>query len=254
VNRINVIKCLIFGSLLFSFLTNNIYAKEEVGKTPGTRSAQQQTPNTQKQSKYLKLVYNPPRRGAPRVRIGGGTRGKGEVLTAVYVLAPEHTGLTTASQPDLFWYISGGLTNARIEFTLIDDHSIEPLLEIPLKDIKGPAVRRIRLSRFGVKLSPGSEYQWSVALISDPQQRSLDIVATGRIERTNLPENVKSQLKRANQEEHAQIYAEAGFWYDSIKVVSDMVDARPDDAQWRNSRASLLEQVGLTEVAAFDRK
>ena len=253
-DRLNVTMNLIFGILLFGFLTNYAAATEKGGETPESKIVRQQTLNTQKQSKSPKPVYKPPRRGAPRVRVGGGTRGEGDTSTAIYVLAPEHTGLTTASQPDLFWYVSGGLTNARIEFALIDDHSIEPILEIPLTNLKGPAVHRIKLSQFGVVLSPGSEYQWSVALISDPQQRSLDIVATGRIERNEPKDNIKSRLKSTNQEELAQIYAEAGFWYDSISVISDMIEARPKDSQWRNYRASLLEQVGLTEVAEFDRK
>ena len=52
-------------------------------------------------------VYRPPLRGAPRGRVGGGSRGTGRESFVLSVLAPDHTGLTTSEQPSLYWFISG---------------------------------------------------------------------------------------------------------------------------------------------------
>ena len=53
-----------------------------------------------------RIVYKPPLRGAPAVRIDGGSRGSGISLICLNVLAPDHTGLTVHDQPSLFWYQS----------------------------------------------------------------------------------------------------------------------------------------------------
>ncbi|HEX2719391.1 MAG TPA: DUF928 domain-containing protein, partial [Candidatus Deferrimicrobium sp.] len=45
------------------------------------------------------------------------------------------------------------------------------------------------------------------------------------------------------------IYAEEGFWYDALESISRMIEASPKDADLRQQRASLLEQVGLSEAA-----
>ena len=48
--------------------------------------------------------------------------------------------------------------------------------------------------------------------------------------------------------------AEAGIWYDALDATSQAIAASPRDTQARDSRASLLEQVGLAEVARADRE
>ena len=42
-------------------------------------------------------VYKPPLRGVPTARVGGGTRGGGDVATEIYVLTPEHMGRSAYS-------------------------------------------------------------------------------------------------------------------------------------------------------------
>ncbi len=198
-------------------------------------------------------VYRPPRRGAPAVRISGSTRGNGDIWPTVCVIVPEHTGLTTMAQPSLFWYLSES-TVARFEFALIDDQSITPILEIDLDPTRQTGVHRLRLSEHGIVLSPGVEYQWSVALVPDPKQRSNDIIASGRIERAKPSRRLASQLGKASREELPYIYARAGFWYDTLSALSNLIETKPTEARLREHRATLLEQVGLAEVAAYERQ
>src|SRR6266540_3877871 len=81
-------------------------------------------------------VYNPPKRGAPAGRVGGGTRGGTQRdVFVLSVLAPDHSGFTTNEQPSLYWYISNS-TSLPIELTLMDPQGIQPILETRLNTLR----------------------------------------------------------------------------------------------------------------------
>ena len=98
------------------------------------------------------------------------------------------------------------------------------------------------------------EYQWSVALVRDPGQRSQDIVASGTLTYVEPSAELKQKLTQVDKEALASIYAREGYWYDAIESLSELIEAQPQDKRWRELRASLLEQVALPEVAEYDRK
>jgi hypothetical protein len=50
------------------------------------------------------------------------------------------------------------------------------------------------------------------------------------------------------------VLARAGLWYDAIAEVSAQIEAAPADRGLHELRARMLEQVGLTEAAAYDRR
>jgi hypothetical protein len=43
----------------------------------------------------------------------------------------------------------------------------------------------------------------------------------------------------------ANVYADAGVWYDALAALSEAIDAHPKDAALHQTRADLLQQVGL---------
>lgn len=192
-------------------------------------------------------VYKPPFRGAPAVRVGAGTRGADDSMWVLAALAPEHAGLTINAQPAFYWYISRD-TNHVIEFTVIDDESLELLLEkqytAPLK----AGVYCLRLAEHGIHLSPGRMYKWFVSLVLDPDRRSKDITAGGGVKRIHPPEVLQKKLDQADNAYIPNIFAEAGIWYDTLAALSEMIDAAPDNVELRRQRASLLEQVGLPKI------
>ncbi len=51
--------------------------------------------------------YQPPNRGAPAQRVGGGTRS----ISQLSVLAPDHLARTSRARPRLYWYINPGFRN-----------------------------------------------------------------------------------------------------------------------------------------------
>jgi hypothetical protein len=201
------------------------------------------------------VIYKPPRRGAPGGREGAGTRGFGEPLPTLAVLAPKaHTGLTTQEQPVLYWYLSRE-TRHPVEVIVTDRQSDKPLLTIPLNPPLQPGMQRVRLADYNIRLAPGVLYKWSVSLvIRDAAQRSYNVTTAGTIERVELPNELRGQRLQAPTMTAARLYAAAGLWYDTIAALSDLIDTRPQDTTVRHQRAAVLEQEGLTAAAAYDRQ
>jgi len=137
-------------------------------------------------------------------------------------------------QPALFWFVSTAV-NDPIEFSLTDEDEkvIRPLLETRIAPPVQPGLHQVRLVDSGVRLEAGKRYQWSVAVLCDPEHPSNDIVAMGAIERSERPD-------------------EAGLWYDEVMAISEQIQSAPSDMNLRKKRALLLDQVKLSDVAAYD--
>jgi len=194
--------------------------------------------------------YTPPPRGAPKKSVGGSSRGVDGNVPRVMLLVPDHVGFTVSENPALYWYLSKP-TSVRVEITLIDDKGETPLIEETMSNAQGPAVHRIDLAKYKVALKPEVEYQWSIAVVTDPNKRSGDVISAGWVKRVAAPAGVASGGDRAAL---ARDYAARGIWYDAIAIYSELIEQRPNDRALREARAALLDQVGLKEVAAYDRR
>jgi hypothetical protein len=201
-----------------------------------------------------KLVYRPPAGAEEGVRVNGGSRGVDASLPSLLVLAPDHVGLTLREQPDLFWFQSKD-TDIRFKLTMVADGVIEPVFEVNTpKQPSTTGIKRINLREHRVNLKPDVEYQWSVALVVDPDNPSKDIIASGYIRRTDPSPKLTAKLVKTNKRKLVDVFAESGIWYDAIEEVSDLVDTNPSNGDLRELRAMLLEQVDLVEPADYDRK
>jgi Domain of Unknown Function (DUF928) len=238
---ISAIGVLLLALFLASFST--LLSAEETSDSAATKNA----------TSAGGFTYRPPVRGAPASRVGGGSRGTGGITGELSVLAPDHTGLTTRSQPTLYWYLSKP-ANARLDVTVINDEKIDPLLEQVIGIPKSAGIQSLDLATVGTKLKPGVEYRWFVSLTPDEAQRSNDIVASGTIEYVMPDAGLESQTAKADELTLARIYAEDGIWYDAIDSVSRAIQQNPGDASLHAQRAAMLEQVGLKSAADYDRK
>jgi hypothetical protein len=204
----------------------------------------QQVPPTQS---VALPVYKPPLRGAPGGRVGGGTRGLPRDMFVLSALAPDHSGLTTQEQPPLFWFISAS-TSFPVELTITDPRAPRPLVEARLSTPVAAGVHAIRLAEHGVRLAPGVQYRWFVAVIPDQARRSRDILAGATIERVEAPEPLRNRLGQAPREQLPFVYAEAGIWYDALATVTELIERAPANREHRRQRAALLAQVGLPPI------
>ena len=197
-------------------------------------------------------VYTPPKRGAPLARVGGGSRGVEDGLPYISVITPDHVGYTSMSAPVLYWYISEDM-KTRFEFALINDDDIEPMVEVTSEQMMTAGLNSMNLADHGVTLQPGVAYQWSVALVSDENKRSSDIVSSGQIELLEMTEEQKAVLENTSGEDRVAILAREGYWYDTFDSMSRLIADDPDNTTLRTQRAMLLEQIGLPVVSAASR-
>jgi hypothetical protein len=199
-----------------------------------------------------RILYQPPTQAGPVTRVDGPVRGAADQWPSIYLLSPEHTGLTTQEQPSLFWFMDRPAGNVKMELTVLQDKNPQPLVEIPL-DASKSGIQRVDLSTTACKLTAGQEYQWVVALIPDDAHRMNDVTRSAVIRRIDPPEPlVEKMLTLGSTVDRAVEYAKSGIWYDALSAVSDQIDAAPTDPAVRTLRSQLCDQVNLPQVAAFD--
>jgi hypothetical protein len=242
-----------------------------VGPSAGAQDAARaaQTPPPQKKSDagapihagaggikgVSRLIYKAPKTASIGTRVDGdgGSRGAGVKAPSLYVLTPEHTGFTTRAQPSLFWYQTGP-AGTRFELTVIEPKNPKPVLQVGADKADQPGVHRLLLGKYNVTLKPGVTYKWTVALVPDRANRSQDIIASGAIERTEPDAELTAALDVAEGMDKAALYASKGLWYDALEVVTNEIDAAPKNKELRLQRARLLDQAGLKDAAASDRR
>jgi hypothetical protein len=194
-----------------------------------------------------------PLASSPSVRIGGAARSLGAAVPAPEALGPVHVGASSRESPNLYWFLAQA-TSAPVEVTVVDPGAETPLLELTLPAPLAAGVHRVSLAEHGVRLAPGTEYRWFVALVLDPERRSQDAVSGAAIRYVPPAPEQGARLSAAPPARSAHLYAESGYWYDAFDELSLWLAAEPGAARLHDHRAALLEQVGLDDAAAFERR
>jgi hypothetical protein len=136
--------------------------------------------------------------------------------------------------------------------TVQAEHAAAPLVRIRLHAPSRPGIYHATLGDYGVHLEPQVPYRWIVS-VPRPNDPSQAMVSSGVIKHIEPPEALQARTARAYKARLPYIYAEAGYWYDAVEAVSQLIDAAPDDASVRQARAALSAQVGLQAAADYDR-
>ncbi|MBF2003731.1 MAG: DUF928 domain-containing protein [Synechococcales cyanobacterium C42_A2020_086] len=201
--------------------------------------------------------YVPPGRGLPGRREGGGTRGaclpaqspQPNSLPLTAMIPNTNFGLTIAEYPTLFWYVPEN-SAAAAEFILLD-HTGTEVYQTVVPIAPQPGVIRLQLPRDGSlpPLTVGKDYQWFFALICDPLDRSADVLTEGWIQRVEPSAALVNQLAAAAPETQPTIYARSGIWYEAIATLATLRYAQPDNTELASQWQSLLQSVGLGELA-----
>ncbi|HFD11042.1 MAG TPA: DUF928 domain-containing protein [Crenotrichaceae bacterium] len=197
-------------------------------------------------------VYKPPFLGAPSANrlVGMAVRGINHKDLLLSVLTPEHTGLTSRPQPDLYWYLSRSDVQSYkfIEMVLISETSIMPVLRTQLQSPVKPGLQKISLADYNISLLPDTEYTWSIALVTDPDSRSLDIVSSGKIKFKKSEPVLQTRLSQSETSQYAFVYAAAGLWYETVSSLVEQLNTQPHNQAVTHNLAALLEQAGLEEI------
>jgi hypothetical protein len=157
-------------------------------------------------------------------------------------------GLTTQAQPTFYWYLSG-TPNYPFVFTLIEYKAVKPLVERQITMPAKAGIYGISLKEYGISLEPGTTYRWFVSIVPDQDRRAKDLVAGAMVELTSASEALKARVQGSTDEvQTTYAYAEAGIWYDALMALSDAIDSNPGNADLRQQRVTLLNQVGIDAV------
>ncbi len=192
-------------------------------------------------------VYKPKVMGAPTRRVGGGSRGlcdAGKVNTSLTVLASIYTGTTSTTQPNVYWSISEDISKP-IEVTL--NTTGFPPVKVFESVINAPkaGIHAINFKQQNITLEAGTEYELSLALICNADDRSADIGANSAIQYEPPSSSLSEKLAGVQEMQRPFIYAQAGFWYDAIDSVLNLVGNEPSNAKYSKWRDALLQNVNL---------
>ena len=153
-------------------------------------------------------------------------------------------GLTSQEQPALFWYLSK-TTNDPLDVMISEEGNLRVLLDVRLLAPLQAGIHQLRLEDYGIGLIPDVSYQWTVRIMSS--QSSGNLTASGVIQRIAS----SSSLSSSSLSNPPQSYAQNGLWYDAFSALSGLIQGNPGNSELVAQRISLLEQVGLSEVATF---
>jgi hypothetical protein len=228
------------------------------------------------QATRSRIRFIPPPSRNPRRSQGAGSRGCDESLPGdlVTLLIPskDYAGQTVSSHPSFFLQLSKSVSVPMV-FTLTKSGVPQPLYR---KQIDSPqsGLIQIEMPKDRPELVPGQVYQWSVALVCYPKRPSSNPFFSSWIERVpatpaleeqlaavtakrnshggNLSSRDTANTSKASPEENrdrAAIYAQAGLWYDAIDALTKARMANPNDPSIQSDFRTLMDQVGLTQVA-----
>ncbi len=169
-------------------------------------------------------------------------------------LAPERTGIVGVDQPILWFYLSDPWPDD-IEFALNKPRAREPDLEILLEGPFEKGVYGVALAEFNVKLLPDIEYEWLLAIVLDPEERSADFLASATIRYAPFQKDLQTLLADTPEDRLPCVYAEKGYFYDAMEVLSGRIESQtlPAGSLPRRQRSALLKQVNLPMAAGYDK-
>ncbi|MCU0565031.1 MAG: DUF928 domain-containing protein [Oculatellaceae cyanobacterium Prado106] len=205
--------------------------------------------------------FVPRDRGLPGRREGGATRGdcvavqatSPDQLSLTALIPDKNLGLTTSTTPTLFWYVPENSANAA-EFILMDDQDNE-IYKARFQITGEAGIISLSLpEEAGLPpLQVGKDYHWSFSLMcatQDTPDNSGIIFTEGWIQRIEPDAALQQRLASATLEERPSIYAEAGIWQEAIASLATLRRTQPDNTAITARWGTLLESIGLGNLAA----
>ncbi|MGV2830704.1 DUF928 domain-containing protein [Myxosarcina sp. GI1(2024)] len=180
------------------------------------------------------------------VRGTGGCSGK--ETTNLTALGPySHIGATAATHPTFVWYVPDRDVYP-VEFQIYEyeaasvDGKRELVFEAELES--SPGIMSYTLPQEREGLSQENKYVWQVAVVCNPNRPSESLVVSTQIKVVDMPANLISQLNSVSDPvAKADIYAEAGLWYDALAEVA----TAQNNPQAREYMAQTLVQLAEME-------
>lgn len=95
-------------------------------------------------------------------------------------------------------------------------------------------------------LEVGKKYLWRFSQVCHPNDYSSNTSIFGWVKRVNLSTQVAEQLSKAKTaREKARIYANHGYWFDTLKTILDLRINEPENLSVVDDWMSLMQSVNL---------
>jgi Domain of Unknown Function (DUF928) len=190
----------------------------------------------------------------PGNRVEGSMRcGEYSPPVPLIALIPQSTmGLTISEHPTLLFYIpDANLEGVHLEFAIYDRESKNPIYQQKISLKSGDAIIAIDLSKSPSlpPLAVGKVYSWNFSLFFDPEDMSNSTFVAGWIQRVAPKSEIQHQLNTVLPQQQPAIYAANGIWYEAVASLAKLRCSHPNDVTFTSNWESLLQQVGLSEIA-----
>lgn len=195
---------------------------------------------------------NVPRFGNAGRRVPGGVRGrdcitKDNPMVAIRPISPGT--LTASNTPQVFFYLPKPKSATGKPLTLevvVSDRTDRLKYSQSKYELQGQqGIVGVPLPTSQLELN--KEYEWSVTLVCDENDRSNDQLVRGVIKRMQPSAQLQQQLAKATPEERVALYAENGFWQDTLMTLTELRLQRPSDTSLKSDWETLIksDQVAL---------
>ncbi len=189
-------------------------------------------------------------KGGREDTIPGGTRGDclyedQKPLTALIPKTNKTQELTLAAHPTIFIYVPENTANAA-DFVLLDSNH-KKVYETRLLLPETSGIIDITISPDAPELQIGLNYHWKFALVC--QSVNPKTLVKGSIQRINPTPDLTKNLQQSQESEHWLIYSQAGIWYETLVTLAEQVRSYPNDTEITSQWTTLLNSVGLNNVA-----
>lgn len=190
------------------------------------------------------------REGFPSRRVGGGTRGKGcgfeqGSLTA---LIPETSpAQTTQVSPTILFYVPKTSQPQTLEFVL-NDQNDNTVYETTVTTTGNPGIVTVKVPHESAQLNPNQEYHWYFSMVCNPDNRALDVVVEGLLQRVELNTATANKLTTLSPLEQVEFYENAGLWNDALSNLVVLKQKNCGDQSLSVKWKDLLDFMGLNDL------
>ncbi|MCU0537192.1 MAG: DUF928 domain-containing protein [Hydrococcus sp. Prado102] len=203
------------------------------------------------------VVYRPPPnrdRQSQRTETHG-SRGCQDNAAKILLLIPnDHVATTGASHPTFLLYVSKRPSRP-ILWSVVEPEVVRPIVEQSVT-VKQSGIVPVTIPPSSSGLEIGKTYVLTVGMLCNPKRPSASAYTRVLLKRVAITPAVERRLSQvASERERAEVYAQAGIWYDAIASSYTAMQQENSEAQGERDFRLLLEQVGLvSQVGLFGLK
>lgn len=156
-------------------------------------------------------------------------------------------GLTTSGHPTFVFYVPYALNPDLPLIFVLQNSARENIYQTSIKaTIPQSGFVSVSLPVTQKPLEINQFYRWF--FVVDCAHESSPLVE-GWVQRTVPSPALSKSLKNADGQQRVALYAANGIWYDAISTLSALRRREPKNSQFMADWVSLLESVGLKEIA-----